>query len=734
MAGLRERLRSARGVAWVLIAAFVAVVGHSSSNAFGQIFLLVTILLLPGSAIASLLKIRLESISSRVILTVSFGTSFIMVMGYLVSLTGPHVGVDRPLDRIPQLWIWGVVLLVLTIACAIVKRDPVSYVFDGVEPYHVYYSSIFLVFPLVAAIGAFRLNGGDSNDIAVVNFIVIIGLLVFTSIVTWRRDVRFPISALIYSISLAVVWSYSLRSEHLTGWDIQQEFGVCMQTFNRGIWIAPPDHSAYAAMLSLTSFPVQLHSLSGVAFIWIFKAVFSALLALVPLGIFLSVRRVATDGAATATSSLLIIGSIAYPQEMATLGRQALAFVLLTSMVVILGENIGTRNQRLYFMVMGVSLSFTHYSTAYFQASILLMAWTVTFIATGFKRKNRRETVITFGPVICTLIAAVTWNLVITDNNALETPSNRIVSSGLALSASSGIKKVPVEQYQGEILASLKVSVPQLEVLQQGRSYVLQDTAVPTLKGVAPGLTDIWNKITILKSDLVNVSLALSVPYLLYLWKREPERYSTEEDLFALGVGALFAAILFRFSGTLGQSFNPERGALLSNLYFSVPLAVAIMRSIRWRPKLTGTLVISAMVIAMFDVFGLSRFLVGGGSPLSIVAQSEDSERFLISEAEYNAALWAQANIPKNNLIQTDQYGKLVFLNAPGKYNLIAGYAPNILDWRAFVYESKVNLIDHRSRGENKDSHHTTIYVTPQKYFDDNYHVVYSSEFARMYH
>ncbi|NBV26652.1 MAG: hypothetical protein EBR99_05000, partial [Actinobacteria bacterium] len=180
-------------------------VGHSSSNAFGQIFLLVTILLLPGSAIASLLRIRLESISSRVILTVAFGTSFIMVMGYLVSLAGPHVGVDRPLDRIPQLWIWGVLLLILTIACAVVKRDPVSYVFEGVEPYHVYYSSIFLVFPLVAAIGAFRLNGGDSNDVAVVNFIVIIGLLVFTSIVTWRRDVRFPISALIYSISLAVV-------------------------------------------------------------------------------------------------------------------------------------------------------------------------------------------------------------------------------------------------------------------------------------------------------------------------------------------------------------------------------------------------------------------------------------------------------------------------------------------------------------------------------------------------
>lgn len=734
MTGLREMLRSARGVAWALVAAFVAVAGHSSSNAFGQIFLLVTILLLPGSAIASLLRIRLESISSRVILTVAFGTTFIMVMGYLVSLAGPHVGVDRPLDRIPQLWIWGVVLLVLTIACAIVKRDPVSYVFEGVEPYHVYYSSIFLVFPIVAAIGAFRLNGGHGNDIAVINLAVIIGLVIFTSIVTWRRDVRFPISALIYSVSLAVVWSYSLRSEHLAGWDIQQEFGVCMQTFNRGIWIAPPDHSAYAAMLSLTSFPVQLHSLTGVAFIWLFKAVFSALLAFVPLGIFLSVRRVATDGAATATSSLLVIGSIAYPQEMATLGRQAIAFVLLTSIVVILGENIGTRNQRLYFMVMGVSLSFTHYSTAYFQASILFVAWMATFIATGFQRKNRRETVITFGPVICTLIAAVVWNLVITDNNALVKPSNRIVSSGLALSASNGIHRVPVEQYQSEILTSLKILVPELEVLSEGRTHRLQDTAVPTLKGVTPGLADIWEKITILKSDLVNVAVSLSVPYLLYLWKREPERYSTEEDLFALGVGALFGAILFRFSATLAQFYNPERGALLSNLYFSVPLAVAIMRSIRWRPKLTGTLVISAMAIAMFDVFGLSRFLIGGGAPLSIVGQSEDAERFLVSEAEYNAALWAQANIPKKNLVQTDQYGKIVFLNAPGNYNILTGYAPNILDWRAFVYESKVNLIDHRSRGETNNGHHRTIYVTPEKYFEDNYHVVYSSEFARMYH
>ncbi len=734
MAGIRGRLGSARGVAWVLIAAFIAIVGDSVPNAFGQIFLLVTILLLPGSAIASLLRIRLESISSRVILTVAFGTTFIMVMGYLVSLIGPHIGVQRPLDRMPQIWLWGVLLLVLTVACAIVKRDPVAYVFEGVEPYHVYYSSIFLVFPIVAAIGAFRLNGGHGNDIAVVNYSVIIMLLVFTSIVTWRRDVRFPISALVYSVSLAVVWAYSFRGEHLNGWDIQQEFGVCMETFSRGLWIVPPDHSAYAAMLSLTALPVQLHSLTGVDFIWIFKAVFTALLALVPLGIFLSVRRVATDGAATATAGLLVIGSIAYPQEMATLSRQALAFVLLTSIVVILGEDIGIRNQRLYFMVMGVSLSFTHYSTAYFQASILFVAWMATFIATGLKRSNRTGTVITFGPVICTLIAAVGWNLLITHNNALVKPSNRIVSSGLALSASTGIHAVPVAQYQKEILHSLKILVPQIEVLSEGRHLKLKNTAPPTLKGIAPGFAGIWDRITVLKSDLVNASLTLSVPYLLYLWKREPDRYDSEEDFFALGLGALFGAFLFRFSGTLAQFYNPERGALASNLYFSVPLAVAIMRSLRWRPKFTGTLVISAMAIAMFDVFGLSRFLIGGGAPSSIVSQSESSERFFVSDAEYRAAVWTRAHILPAYLVQTDRYGSLAFLNAPGRYHILDANVPNVLDWRSYVYESKVNIIDQRSRGDSDNAHHIATYITPTKYFQSNFRLVYSSEFARVYH
>ena len=734
MSIFRGRLRNARGLTWVIVAALVALIGREHPNGIGQVFLIATLLLLPGASVASILKIQLESVAARVLLTVSFGATVVMVGGYVFSSVGPWFGIDRPLDPIPQYWFWGIVLVALTSLCWFLDRDPIDYVFDGIEPYHVYYSAIFLLFPLMSAIGAFRLNGTGTNDIAVITLAVVMIVLLLTSVIAWRQDVRFPISALIYTTSLAVLWAYSLRGELLNGWDIQQEYGVAIETLTRGRWIVPPDHSAYAAMLSLTDLPVQLHSLTGMAINWIFRAVFPALLALVPVGMFHSVRRVSSDGAATATTSLLVLGSIAFPQEMVTLARQSLAFMILISIVVILSENIGIRQQRLYFMTMGVSLAFTHYSTAYLQCAVLFVAWLSTFIATGFKRANRVETVITIGPVVCTIIAALAWNLLITDNNALVKPSNRIVSSGLALSASNGIHKVPATQYQTEVYKALQYAEVPLQNLTSGLRYKLKDTSVPNLKGLAPWTTRPWVDLTILRSDLVNFALLFSVPYLLYLWKREPDRYSTEEDFFALGMGALVSALLFRFSGTLSQFYNPERGALGSNLYFAVPLTIGIMRFIRWRPRLSAWIVSSLTVVAIFEVFGLARFVTGGQPPSSLVKSSEASERFFISDAEYYSAAWIRDHIAPGELVQADRYGSLAMLDAPGNYHTINSIAPNVADWRAYIYESKVNLLNHRARGDADNARHRATFIFPQDFFNANYKVVLSTEYSRVYH
>ena len=115
------------------------------------------------------------------------------------------------------------------------------------------------------------------------------------------------------------------------------------------------------------------------------------LLALLPLAVFSTIRGVPrwiTSGRTTPRPGLalavvvaLIVSSVAFESELTGITRQAMALTIMAALVMVLFDrNISKRHAQIVIGLLIVAISFTHYTTSYFMAAILLCAWLVSLM------------------------------------------------------------------------------------------------------------------------------------------------------------------------------------------------------------------------------------------------------------------------------------------------------------------------------------------------------------------
>src|SRR5262249_3527029 len=130
-----------------------------------------------------------------------------------------------------------------------------------------------LVLPLIGGAGALRLNSGHSDSIAMIAIVLVIATVVIGFLrASWYDDAELMV--VLFSVSLALLWSFSLRGNLVYGFDISSEYYSLTQTVTAGVWHASHPNDAYGAMLSLTVFPAELHELSGVQTLMVLKVIY----------------------------------------------------------------------------------------------------------------------------------------------------------------------------------------------------------------------------------------------------------------------------------------------------------------------------------------------------------------------------------------------------------------------------------------------------------------------------
>jgi uncharacterized membrane protein/GT2 family glycosyltransferase len=753
--------------AWLVVAVVLSVGLALSHSPIAPLPGVITILLIPGSSVMAALQTRPANTAGRLVLAVCLSMTVIMVIGGAASLIGPHIGLAHPLNALPESVIWFVLSLVVLVIGALKRNDPVVWIFDGIQSVNVYGALAGGVIVILSILGVAQLNHSGDNVLAVYAAGVDVVVLLAGVVGGWKRTSRWPLSTLLYCVSFALLLSSSLRGGHLYGWDIQQEFGVAQRTVHDGVWVVPANRDAYASMLSLTVLPAVLHSLVKLRLLAFFQLVVPAILALLPLAVFTTIRRVPRwitygrlaprPGLAYAVTVALIVSSVAFSSQLVSITRQAMALTMLTALVMVLFDRtMLKRSAQIVVGLLIVAISFTHYTTSYLLAAILLCAWAASLLwSKGWlgtpkakmiqhRHNVKSRRIINVVLVVVALFAAFGWNLGVTRNSALIAPANAITSKGAGIGTSTGTSFVAPRKLERLLVRELQKEDSWIVPVVDSGSVKLVATSALKSPGVAPGLAGSWRELSYLAVESIWLLLGVALLYgLFHLGRRRSYEYSS--DLVGLAVAGIMVGAVLRFSGTLAAFYNPERAAIFTAILLAAPVTlflddlaglcheVKVFRH-EWVIRAAMVVGIAFLTILTLGAVGLDALFFGGGTSGSLVATGLNIQNFTISTPELATAVWLRNNVRAPNTVQSDLYGHLVLLSEPGTYNLLDEIVPPGVDQGSYIYLSTVNLAGHTSQASADNGNYIGIYRSTLGFFNQNYFVVYSTGATRVYH
>ena len=708
-----------------------------------QVLLVPILLTVPGLVLLRALRVPSQAVSSFPVYVPCASVIVLCGSGLAVDLIGPVVGVAVPLRPAPLLV--GLEITCLALLAGSTKV-PAGVGLDWRPLLPSARAGWPLALPVIAAAGALRLNSQHGGTIAVIAVAGFVALLVVGAALAWRLSVR-SLRMLLYAVSLAWGWSYSLRGDGVYGFDIATEYQRLQQTISSGIWYPVHHNDAYGAMLSVTVVPAELHALSGLPGLLIFKVVYPMIYAFFPVAIFDLALRFLTPRWAYLAAAFTI-SQYAFT-EIVSPARQEMALVLFTALIAaVLEAEIEWRAQCALAVLLGLAMAVSHYSTTYVAVSLLgltlLLQWAVSWFR-AVPRVNGAAAV----AFLVVLIGAFLWYVPITHSDAhllqvsqtiqvqgLSLLPNRPAGGSLISAYLQGNTKTPISaaHYQQQIHAYYQFNRPYIHPLAaaSGRQYALRDSPVPAAAvRWQAGYSALGLGLLVIE-QLVNVVAAVGALVMVL-------RRGTPAAVRQLGLLAVVTALLLtliRLSGTLAAAYGQERAQLQGLVLLAVALGWAGQGLAGWT-RLRGAripaLATAALAVVVVNTSYLVNAVLGGGMPANLANSGSAYTYFDTTTPELAAARWLGTSARPGQLVYADEYGQLPLVAMTGMANgLLLDLTPQTLNQHAWVYASRSDVVDGRAFAAYNN--HFASYVFPAGFLNANYDLVYTDGSSEVFH
>ena len=722
------------------VAVGLLVLGRSSWAA--DVVLVPALLTLPGLLLVRAIALPAEAIAQFPAYVPGASLIVLTGTGLAVDLTGLATGVTAPLRTTPLLTGLMIAMALLSLAAARAPARRVPWPRTGLRLAHVWP----LLLPALAAAGAARLNAGNGNQVAVVA-LALTGLALLGGVFAAGRVRPAHANVWIYAVSLALLWSVSMRGSSVYGFDINSEFHLINVTNAAGVWHPAHANDAYGAMLSLTVLPVMLHVLTGASDLAVVKFVYPATFALFPVAVFSMGRRFVPATWAFVAADLLIVQSYFF-EQLPAIARQEIGLFAFVILIAALVDPCSSRAQRAGLASgFGALLVVSHYTTAYTAIGTLIIATGVL----AFWSVVRRRMFVELGLVAALLTtaggAAIWYGAVTHSASNLTGFASSVRKSGLALLPTQKAGENPLQAYlNGNSVAALTPA--QYQALAR-KTYATMPFIVPLraaskprydLQTVAPasppvrrlrlsaGLGDLSQLIGVLVE-----LLAIAGAATLAVRRRVGPRLRM---LGVLGLATLGGLIFVRLSGTAAEAYNQSRAFLQALVSLSVCVVWGLSAASRkWRRIAPGVLLLA--VLALGEIFvvnsGLAGLVTGGNTPGNVSASGEDVERFTSTPADLAGAAWLNAAARNGSLIFADRYAQLRILQTSGRTaGVFQDVTPETVDQHGWVYADTPNIVSGRARAQIGSG--SALYRFPSTYLDDRYDTVFSDGTSKVWH
>ena len=723
-----------------------------------------SLVLMPGLLLILCLRIKNLRNYEYLSYIIGFSLSLLILGGLLINSLLPLIGVIKPLSDIPVIVGYNLLLLILGVITFFRSKDlnlSISYPKFSKLNWFILLSS--LVFLPLSIFGAVTLNNGGTNGVALS---MIVGIVIYIFTVTLFRkhlaDDIFP--PIIYFIGLALLLSYSLRSWHILGWDINLEYQMFQLTKTRLLWTVSNSLDPFNSCLSITILPTLFNTFLKINDEYIFKLVYQLLFAIVPINIFLIVRRY-TSSLVAFFSSFLLMSQEFFYMGLTSVTRQEIALIFFTcSVLVLLNNKIEAKIRNVIFILFGASLVVAHYSTTYSALFLFFTAYFLILILRYINGKSQFINNLIIGnqrlknvnlkliPLLILLVLTIIWNVFITKsaNNLKYTISGMYRSIGETFTNNNRSQTV----YSFLFNKNYSYSSDQLDesIKKFSGQYLRLNKIDPVLKGE---IVDIYkphlvsykplfqekNLLTSISSYpytiakyIIMLSLFIGIIYLL-MNKTNNNIYYDVEYLF-LAIASLIFIILVVILPHISVAYNVERVFFQSLTFSSFFILIGMEIIFKSFRSLKYFLILSVLVIYMLYQSGVTAPFTGNVLRVNTSNTGMEYDEHYIHEEDISAIKWISNRYDNYMYIYMDFMAIPKFKAFAGRnINKIQYVIPNIIDKSNYVYASYSNTHGNIAFIDDiiYSSGNTLAISYPFNFLNTNKNLVYNNGGAKIY-
>lgn len=732
---------------------------ESPFSAIHQFLLFIFLIVIPGLLVVLSLR-PVDTPGWKLIpLVPGFSIAILMMGGYLINETLPLLGVKEPLS-IEVLRIALALLLLPLFALSYFRsRRMLLKIGFSVESLIRLTKYIPLaLFPIVAALGAFLQNDGGSNALTM---ILLGSVTIFSFYVLFKRNHSdlFIVTS-IFSISLATLLMLSLRSWHISGSDIHDEYKVFQVTQFFNHWSMENFKHAYNACLSITILPTIISNITQSPGEFIYKFYYQIFFALVPASMYILFRKYASQKIAY-FSVLYLVSQPFFIQPMTSLLRQEVAF-LFFSLLLLCSFNDFFGKWKNFGVLVALSLSIvvSHYSTTY--VSILFIASTI-MIRTLYELISRfqvlRKTLklvklysppqknnFQFGVLIVMLLFTYLWysqltksadNLVDSVNKTFSNMkgvmnlevNNQETSQALSIFKSDSINSNVLEEYNEAALNDFKDSKDPRYTLNESANLRLYFNS-PT-----PGIIETPQRGQIhsffqLHKNFTKLFVLVGTLYLVVVLYRKNKL--DKEFIILCGVGSS-VIFLMLFHPTLSGMYNLSRIYLQTLIFLSLPAYFGGMAMLFFIPKAVRSHLVSISIILIYLYsHGFISQIIGGGVPyMQLNNFGEDYDKFYTHSSEILSARWLNIHKEPKVPLFADKLSYTRLKSFGNPENIVTSISPSIIYRNSYVYARYLNF----AKGQTQDNYRSQslLFEFPNDFLSENKSLIYSNGESAVY-
>ncbi len=345
----------------------------------------ILITFVPGLLLLRILRVHNTGFIECIGYSVGLSLALAMAIMAAINFILPSTGIVHPLSQLPVFITFAIMIAALAISAYIRDKD-FNYLPCNDRQQFYWPPILFLLLLVVLTILAAKIaDTYNENALLIICLIVIAVVFVLAAFGKFIRSSQYPF--FIFTASLCLLYQTTLMTPYLIGSDIYTEYFIYNLVARNGIW-DPGLMSIVNSCLSITMLAPLYSLLMNIDGVWVFKAVYPFIYALVPVVLF-HIIRLQVGSRIALLSVFFFVVVPTFSLEMISLCRQQVAELFLVLVILLLVERrLSILPKVLLLIIFAAGIIVSHYGigTIGLIYMVLLPPLVIIIISKWFRR------------------------------------------------------------------------------------------------------------------------------------------------------------------------------------------------------------------------------------------------------------------------------------------------------------------------------------------------------------